>query len=230
MYIKILVSLLACAVSAAQAGHYVFWAAMASKSIKVGMMDIGYELANRGHEVTILSPFIPNKNVKGVTEIVIESDFVKITDSITQELLSHEGAQVPVGEFIKLSIDNNRNAMTHPKFIEIMETKPFDVLITTPFFGNEGSYYVAHKKNASLVLFMSAPFGFSWMNWANGDPYNPAYMPMFTTSFSQSMSFLERLTNTAVAAFFHVAVRGFNALPKVHSLLAEVFPLSLIHI
>ena len=44
-------------------------------------------------------------------------------------------------------------------------------------FANEAGSYLAHKMDASLVFFMTAPYGFPNVNWALGDPVNPSFMP-----------------------------------------------------
>ena len=58
-----------------------------------------------------------------------------------------------------------------------------------PVIGNEVGSWVAHKKNASLVHFMSAPFVFPWIATSVGTPINPSYMPMPFFPFGQKMSF-----------------------------------------
>ena len=71
MNIKAILFLLSCVISAAKAGHYLFWACTAGKSDNIGMMNIAEELAQRGHEATLIGHFsIMTKNVEGITEIV----------------------------------------------------------------------------------------------------------------------------------------------------------------
>ena len=36
----------------------------------------------------------------------------------------------------------------------------------------------------------------AWENWSTGNPFNPAYMPVFGFPFSQRMGFFERVANT----------------------------------
>ena len=49
-----------------EAGNYLIWLPMCSKSVKIGVMEAGYELAMKGHEIIVVSPFKSKKEVKGV--------------------------------------------------------------------------------------------------------------------------------------------------------------------
>ena len=118
-----------------------------------------------------------------------------------------------------MSLDSNKAAFLSSEVQEMLRSRKFDVLITLPLLGNEASYYLAHKTNSSLALFVTAPFSFPHINWAMGDVYNPAYMPSPVMGFSQNMNFLQRVQNTLATAGF-VLFRGLYANPKVESLLA----------
>jgi len=124
---------------------------------------------------------------------------------------------------IDLSVESARSAYKKEEVQAILKNEEVDVVISLPIFGNEASYYLAHKKNASLVLFMTAPYGFPHINWAMGDSVNPSFMPSPVTGFSQHMNFVERFLNTCATAIF-VLMRQFNSLPKIQAMLEEVFP------
>ena len=124
---------------------------------------------------------------------------------------------------IQLSLDSNRNAFLTKEIQDIIDQKNVDVVITTPIFGNEAVYYLNSKTNATLALFITAPFGMTWINWAMGDTANPAFLPMAMMGYSQRMNFVERLINSLAAAAFTV-MRSVYIMPKAETMLAEVFP------
>ena len=124
---------------------------------------------------------------------------------------------------LRMSLDSNKAAFLSSEVQELLRSQEFDVLITLPLLGNEASYYLAHKKNSSLALFVTAPFSFPHISWAMGDIHNPAFMPSPVTGFSQSMNLLQRVQNTLATAGF-LLFRGLYANPRVESLLAECFP------
>ena len=63
------------------------------------MMEVGEELARRGHEVTVISPHKYKSVPRGVREIVHESDFEALTTATTEEMLANENSQLP---FVKV--------------------------------------------------------------------------------------------------------------------------------
>jgi len=206
------------------AGNFLLWMPMSSKSVKIGVMEVGYELAQRGHQVTVVSPFKSKKEVSGVTEIVVESTFEEISEKLTEDALLRDGIEMSLSTVVDVSIENNEHALTTPEVKEILENKEIDVVVAVPVFGNEAGYLVAQKMNASLVLFITAPVCMPWSNWAVGDIYNPSFIPVVPTGYTQEMTFLQRMINTLVTMIFQFAVRDLYALPKVHSMLARVFP------
>ena len=57
------------------------------RSVKIGVMEAGEELARRGHEVTVISPHKYKKLPPGVREIALESpDFDKFTATVSDSL------------------------------------------------------------------------------------------------------------------------------------------------
>ena len=78
-------------------------------------------------------------------------------------------------------------------------------------------------KNASLVLFLTAPVSMPYSNWANGDVFNPSYMPLPVTSYTQEMTFFQRLVNTLLTGVV-VAVRDLYMLPRTETMLASIYP------
>ena len=124
---------------------------------------------------------------------------------------------------IELSVDSAKKAYKTKEVQDIINNEEIDVVISLPIFGNEAGYYLAHKKNASLVLFMTMPHGFPHINWAMGDTVNPSFMPSPITGFSQHMNFVERFINTWATAMF-VLMRKFISLPRTQAMLGEVFP------
>ena len=58
-------------------------------------MGVGEELGRRGHEVTVVSPHSYKKVPPGVTDIVIESDFVALATKMTDEMLTAENPPLP---------------------------------------------------------------------------------------------------------------------------------------
>jgi len=245
MNIKAILFLLSCVISAAKAGHFLFWAASGGKASYLGMMNIAEELARRGHEATLISYYSTmTKTVEGITEIVPSKgpENYKVKEKYIKFLKTKPLKYLKILYFLKCeelayqkSIEDNRDAMRDPQVLDILRTKQVDVLITHPRFANEASYLLAKKKNASLVIFTRLAQANPFVNWANGDLFNPTYMMnwdinpyeppiIFQPGSNQRLTFVGRLKNSIATLWSHFHLRGNILLPKIHRMLAEVFP------
>ena len=61
-------------------------------------MEVGEELARRGHRVTVVSPHKYKEVPPGVTDVVVPSDFDKYTSELTVEILTNPDVPPPVIE------------------------------------------------------------------------------------------------------------------------------------
>lgn len=59
------------------------------------MMEVGEELARRGHHVTVVSPQRYNTVPPNVTDIVIESEFEALSNRMTDDILASDRPSVP---------------------------------------------------------------------------------------------------------------------------------------
>ena len=62
-------------------------------------MEVGEELARRGHEVTVISPHRYKAVPPGIREIVHDSGFDALTTATTEDMLFNENAGLP---FVKV--------------------------------------------------------------------------------------------------------------------------------
>jgi len=119
-----------------------------------------------------------------------------------------------------------------PKFTELTVNKPavtrlirseglqFHLVLFENFF-HECFVAVGHKFRAPVVqLFPSVPNAGA-AQW-HGNPYDGSYIPDVNSGYSDDMSFVERLTNTAVS-FLHTAISSFYYLPKQKDLMNKYF-------
>lgn len=119
-----------------------------------------------------------------------------------------------------------------PKFTELTVNKSsvlklihseglhFDLVIFENFF-HECFVTIGHKFNAPVVqLFPSVPH--AGIAQLYGNPYQASYIPDVNSGFSDNMSFMERLENTAIS-FVHTALNSLYYLPKQSNLMDKYF-------
>jgi hypothetical protein len=61
--------------------------------------------------------------------------------------------------------------------------EPVDTVITAPMTGNEISYYLAHKHNASTIIWSAQQNPMSIFDRAIGQPHNTAYIGNFFSTY-----------------------------------------------
>ena len=96
-------------------------------------------------------------------------------------------------------------------------------MIVLPILGNEAGYYLAEKKNASLVLFLTVPYTSPEYSWAVGEPFNPAYMPHPLLGYGQEMTFSQRALNTGIQVVYQL-FRRLYVHPQIYPMMEEIFP------
>lgn len=96
----------------------------------------------------------------------------------------------------------------------------FDLVLFENFF-HECFVTIGHKFNAPVVqLFPSVPNA-GVAQWY-GNPYAGSYIPDINSGLSDNMSFIERLTNTAIS-FIHTTMSSLYYLPKQRGLMDKYF-------
>ena len=121
--------------------------AVSSKSHKFAVMPILEELAQRGHQITVVSPFKPSKPVKNIQEIAVKEleDFIEITNVDWFAMTKAGPTQI-------IQIMSNTNAwisksheivMKNKEFLIILKERKIDLIIFNGLF-NEFSLKICN--------------------------------------------------------------------------------------
>lgn len=159
------------------------------------------ELAARGHQVTVFSTF-PQKNpLANYTDVDFSVQLPVLTnkwslDMVEQEFTSPRKAM----SFIHNISTYTCKVLEEPPFKKLLKSKgKYDVLITE-LFGNDCFAYFAHILDIPLISIVTTP-GSSWAADRTGMPDNPSYIPNVFVDFGHSMTFWQRVYNTAVVVY-----------------------------
>lgn len=167
------------------------------------------ELAARGHQVVVLSHFPQKYPVANYTDISLVGS-ITMDSKERVDLESISGIAVfktTVKELTEFWETCDKMLSFH-KVQELLKSEEnFDLVITETFVTDCFLPFV-HKFNAPHVAISSCVM-FPWSNDRMGNPDNPSYIPTGGTSFSDQMSFSERLinvvANVALKIMFTVA-------------------------
>ncbi|XP_040175406.1 UDP-glycosyltransferase UGT5-like [Anopheles arabiensis] len=173
----------------------------ASKSHWILGSSLLKELAQDGHEVTMISPF-PLKNAPktyrdvniayntNLFDDIMDEVFEKIDDSIVEKMME-------LGTFVNEITNTTLSSPEVQALIHSDET--FDLLILEIFL-DDALLGFADRFNCPVVG-MSTFGASSWVNSLTGSPQPLSYVPHPMSSFTDKMNFWQRLGNVLFTAF-----------------------------
>ncbi|KDR11536.1 UDP-glucuronosyltransferase 2C1-like isoform X2 [Zootermopsis nevadensis] len=183
------------------------------------------ELADRGHEVTVVSPYPESKPVPNYTEIYVTANLSAVTGghvpSNLFDMKSFGLFQLTfmmwfMGEALCDHVLQNDNIqkLIHSKDLH------FDLVIVEAFI-NECVLGFAHKFNAPIIQVCTYGGGNFMADWV-GSPNPYSYVPDEFLHYKGKMNFWERMHNTVVGTLKHVG-RHLIHVPKQNAVMQKYF-------
>lgn len=186
--------------------------AVCSKSHMLAVMPAVEELALRGHQVTVISPFKGiAKDVHNGHEIVLP-DIAKMIDETEVDWFSmqKQGTTqfLSMMTFVKaMSLKACDSIFSHPEFQEIVKQRQVDLFIVDGMF-HEFIYPVFDLIKVPFVTHSSSS-AFPKTLAAMGAPLDYASVPLPTTDFSTPMTFTQRLMNIIPTEIMNLIVEYY---------------------
>lgn len=186
--------------------------AVCSKSHMLAVMPAVEELALRGHQVTVISPFKGiAKDVHNGHEIVLP-DIAKMIDETEVDWFSmqKQGTTqfLSMMTFVKaMSLKACDSIFSHPEFQEIVKQRQVDLFIVDGMF-HEFIYPVFDLIKVPFVTHSSSS-AFPNTLAAMGAPLDYASVPLPTTDFSTPMTFTQRLMNIIPTEIMNLIVEYY---------------------
>ncbi|XP_026462637.1 2-hydroxyacylsphingosine 1-beta-galactosyltransferase-like, partial [Ctenocephalides felis] len=184
----------------------VFNAVSKSHHILGDALAIG--LAEKGHEVLMVSPFKSSFKHANYKEILLDGDFSpdivkkKMGNLFEIKKKSFIDSMKTISGF---GMEMAKGTLYHPKMVDLLNSNAtFDAVIVEVFL-NECLLGLAQHYDAIPIMMGTAP-AMIWSNKMVGNPSNPAYDISVFSSFSNPMSYWQRFGNTVfsvVGEFFH---------------------------
>ena len=175
---------------------------ISSKSHKITYEPLLYELAARGHEVTIVAPYISGKTRPNVREIqTSEWNESKMGNVFDRKL---RGEQL-MNPFIVLDMILETCSATFdmPHVRQLLDEK-FDLIFSSALI-NDCTMGFIHKLNTSLIIIspVSAPNSVARVF---GNPSPTSFVPHLLTPYEDQMTFWERTVNFLVDSLFNTVM------------------------
>nr|XP_018918007.1 PREDICTED: uncharacterized protein LOC109044638 isoform X1 [Bemisia tabaci] len=184
---------------------------------------IFHALALRGHNMTVVSPFPPKKEIPNYRHIQLEADqFFK---------------QMPNRNIIELTQDSPHALFSVKDWKEVADLEmpailesavfsdlvrgdsEFDLIFTELFFSQEALVVLGHIFKAPVVSYASFGYRPDILRFA-GAPNAVAYLPYKELDYAGPMNLLQRLEN-ALVQFGHMIYNEYWYYPQHDALLAK---------
>ncbi|GLV36006.1 UDP-glycosyltransferase family 35 member B1 [Carabus blaptoides fortunei] len=180
------------------------------------------ELAHRGHEVTMVSPFPQkeSKNYKGVLLTGFVEKHKEILDNVFEQNKGNFIQNIP--RFSKVLTMYSEATFNHTNFHNLLNSnETFDLIIIEAMF-NEAHVGIGYYYSAPVIILSTV--GSNWMvNKYVANPAPASMVPDTFLGFPPRMNFVQRLLNTlgtGLMDLFH----QFYHLRVQNDLLHEYFP------
>ncbi|XP_063220952.1 UDP-glycosyltransferase UGT5-like [Bacillus rossius redtenbacheri] len=168
-------------------------------------------LAERGHEVVVISPFpekVAPKNYKDIT-LLKEED--TIVNAFGIDSFDGKGIVNIYRLLYDIAAQMCEYTYSSPKVKELLGSDERFDLVIVEIFNTDCFLAFAHRFNASVVGISSSAM-LPWTSERFGNPDNPSYVPVIVTDHHDRMSLAERLANAAILWSSNLMYRWlFNA-------------------
>uniref|UniRef100_A0A336LLK7 CSON001318 protein n=1 Tax=Culicoides sonorensis TaxID=179676 RepID=A0A336LLK7_CULSO len=157
-------------------------------------------LAEKGHQVTVVSPFPLGKSLENYNDVVIPIDFEKRT-AMAASIAKGESSGNPLAILRRLAksvLDGTNVTLNHPDFQKIMKDKTFDAFISGFVVNDFQLGLAAHFGCPSIVLFSLQLT--DMLNDVVGQPLHPESVPCMLSNYKGKMNFFQRVANLLIVA------------------------------
>lgn len=193
-------------------------------------------LAERGHNVTIISHFTSKTSLPNYKEIVIESGTRSFVDTLSvDEAHLFSGVQNLLYQIVDLEYPACTEILKSDFIKELIQSnkKQLDLIVAEEYY-TQCYNLLAEKLDVPLIVLIPATGGIG-NDLMIGNPGNPAVVPVITTPYTTRMGFFQRIVNTYQFLSYYlgyftvnnymneVAKKYFNSrLPSLQSLQRRV--------
>ncbi|XP_035737423.1 uncharacterized protein LOC118448362 [Vespa mandarinia] len=169
-------------------------------------------LAERGHQVDVITHFKSRYNNPNYREIILENTMGTAVNNLTAKEVVHFG-HMNIERLTYIAGFKLCELLEQPQLQEIIKNPaknpPYDLVITELFVAH---CYLAFGRHLNLpvVGMMSSPFH-DWTSHFIGVPTETAYVPNIFSGYSQQMTFWERLINTITIYYLQIQINYYTS-------------------
>ncbi|KAF7382488.1 hypothetical protein HZH68_015407 [Vespula germanica] len=170
-------------------------------------------LAERGHQVDVVTHFKTRSTNPNYREIILENILGSAVNNLTAKEILYFGS-MNIERLTYMAGLKLCELMEQPRLQEIIKNPPknppYDLVITELFAGHCYLAFGRHLK-VPMIGMMSSPFH-DWAAHQIGVPDETSYVPNIFSGYSQKMTFWERLINTITIHYLQMQMDYYTNL------------------
>ncbi|XP_069693142.1 UDP-glucosyltransferase 2-like [Periplaneta americana] len=173
-------------------------------------------LARRGHQVLEISPDVDREPTPNRTSIHMEGIYDALTKHFKNEDFTNYsalGSMYVLSDWSEIVCGAELQSEGGQELLGLSPSETFDVIITDMSL-NECFYGFISKFGSPPVIGISSHGVLPWTSTFMGTPENPSYMPHYLLSYSDRMSFIQRLYNFIVVNYMNYYVYEYHIVLK----------------
>lgn len=180
------------------------------------------ELARRGHDVTVYSPFPQKTKVANFTDFSLQDSIKILANALPLERFQGFSRNIFTDLYFFRTELNEIESMLESKVMQdlLKSNETYDLVIAE-YFNTEVPLAFGHRFNAPYIA-MSSCSVMPWADYFFANPSNPSYVPILFLPYSNRMSFLQRLTN-AYNRLVYLAGYVYYIMPRSQELVWKHF-------
>lgn len=111
---RLILVIIVAVVHEATAGRIMVYMPLSSQSMVMCFEPVINAMAERGHQVTVITPVAPKKTVNNVELIVIDSNLDEVMANLSRDILNENPrvSSLPLSQLIDVAVDVNDKALS----------------------------------------------------------------------------------------------------------------------
>ncbi|XP_032791501.2 LOW QUALITY PROTEIN: UDP-glycosyltransferase UGT5 [Daphnia magna] len=185
-------------------------APVCSKSHKISFMPIVEALAEKGHQVTVVTPFSPENQKPNVKEIVLKKNALMEIDTDWFEIQKQNILKVftwTITVFRTTMKDGYDILMSNEEFQEVLRSRDVDLVIVDAIL-NDFVLPIIDHINVPFIFYCPAS-GVPWVMDMLNVPQEYASVPVGMGDYGSQMTFMQRMGNFLSTELFFLVRKAF---------------------
>ncbi|XP_046612428.1 UDP-glucosyltransferase 2-like [Neodiprion virginianus] len=212
-YLVFLLWVISCSQCFSEASKILAIMPLHAKSHYVPFEPLLKRLAERGHEVRVVSHFPQKVKIPNLTDVDISASLPPRIGSMDLGVVENFTLWTNAKYLWKNGVGICRPVFEHPGVKELLDTKERFDLTIFEIFGTDCFLGFAEKFGTPFVGVTSS-IAMPWLPDALSNPDNPSYIPHFFSRYPGHMSFHERLLNAVYLLALKIGYRFYSDQPS----------------